>query len=467
MRVIIRCGQLFTGTATRAIADQTIVIEKGKFTFVGPHRAAPPEALGDVVIDHSAHFVMPGLSDLHIHLSYGNALGQEDIDLYGSPEYRALRALCAAQRVLTGGFTALLDPACSGHVSPALRDAIFCGMFTGPRITAAGPALTSRIGLYDYYPSWIGAPDQSSGVLVKSLTEAIEEIRRQTKDGMDVIKIAMDGIYGDRRRGLYAAFDLDETKAMVREGQRLGRKVVVHARGTEGARYAALAGADIIYHASRIDAEGVKAARDNGCHICPSLALLVNNIQFAQPTDPSAGWWPDIQRTEFATSLASLRHAYDAGVPFVSGSESGFAVTPYGEWETKELEIMTRYLEIEPGEVLRIATSANRKMLRDGEHYDSVAPGKEADFVVLATDPTADLAVLQQPENLIETWLAGKRVEIPRGEGGLPRHPREFAQGMWTQLYTRQSTRGRVLASLAVKGAPVEMSEADFLAGGH
>ena len=95
--------------------------------------------------------------------------------------------------------------------------------------------------------------------------------------------------------------------------------------------YAALAGADIIYHASRIDADGIKAARDNGCRICPSLALLVNNIQFAQPSDPSASWWPDIQRKEFATSLVNLRQAFDAGVPFVSGSETGFAVTPYGE----------------------------------------------------------------------------------------------------------------------------------------
>ena len=203
---------------------------------------------------------MPGLSDLHTHLSYGNALGQEDIDLYASAEYRGLRGLCAAQRVLGAGYTALLDPACSGHVSSAVRDAIDCGMFVGPRITAAGPALTSRIGLYDYYPSWVGAPPESSGVLVKSTTEAIEEIRRQTKDGVDVIKIAMDGIYGDASRGLYAAFDLDETKAMVREGQRRCRQVAVHARGTEGARYAALAGADIIYHASRIDADGINAS---------------------------------------------------------------------------------------------------------------------------------------------------------------------------------------------------------------
>lgn len=452
-KTIVRAGKLFPGTSDSALSDHSVIIEAGRISYVGPTSSAPKPAAGDTVVDHSRHFVMPGLSDLHVHLSYGNALNQEDIDLYGSMEYRALRALAAAHRVLKSGYTALLDPTSTGYVAAAVRNAVFTGMFTGPRITCGGPALSARQSLNDFYPSWIGAPVESSGVLVRSMAEAMDEIRRQTKEGYDAIKLSMDGIQGDKTLGLYAAFNQEETTAMVREAQRLGRKALVHARGREAALYAARAGADIIFHASRIDEDGIRAALDNGCHLCPSLLLLVNNIQFAQPGDPSFAWWPDIQRREFADAVASLRRARDAGVPMLVGSETGFAVTPYGEWAAKELQIMVEHLGMSPGEVLRIATSGNRKMLRDGEDYDSIGVGKAADLCVVRGNPLADIRVLQDPDAILEVWLDGRRVELPPQPAAIPRHQTELAQGMWSRLYTRESVQGMALQPLGIDAA--------------
>jgi predicted amidohydrolase YtcJ len=102
MRKLIRCGRLFTGNETNALSDQTLVIEDDKVVFAGAAAKAPEAAPHDEVIDHSRHFVMPGLIDSHVHLSYGNAKTQEDIDLYASLEFRAIRGLEAAQRVLRG-----------------------------------------------------------------------------------------------------------------------------------------------------------------------------------------------------------------------------------------------------------------------------------------------------------------------------------------------------------------------------
>ena len=460
MRKFIHCGLLFTGTSVTAEAGQSLVIESGRFIHAGPRDAAPEPTQGDEVLDFSSSFVMPGLSDLHTHLSYGNALGQEDIDLYASMEYRALRALAAAQRMLQAGYTALLDPATTGQVTPAVRDALFVGMFPGPRITASGPALTSHIGLYDFYPSWIGAMPQSSGVLVRNMAEAIQEIRKQTKDGVDTIKLAMDGIHGNRDKGLFAGFTQEETTAMVRESHRLGRGVVVHARGREGALYAARAGVDIIYHASRIDAEGIQAARDNGCHICPSLMLLVNNIEFARPGDPSFAWWPDIQRQEFAAARRNLRLAYDAGIPFAIGSETGFAVSPYGEWAAKELQIMQQYLGIPPGELLRMVTFGNRALLRDGDQHDSIAPAKRADFIVVDGNPLEDLTVLQDRSKITQIWMDGARVMLPELPVAIPRHQREAAQGMWSYLYTREAVADFKRQSLSdYDGPPLSIDD--------
>ena len=460
MRTILLCGQLFSGSESVARKEQALVIEGDRITHAGPLAALPALTAADNVIDYRRYFVMPGLSDLHVHLSYGNARSEEEVDLYGSLEYRAIRSLAAAQRMLRAGYTALLDPACAGLVTPALRDALFVGLFQGPRVTAAGPAITSRQGLYDYFPSWIGVPACSTGTLVTSRAEAIETIRRQTKDGVDVIKIAMDGIQGGNSGGLYAAFDQDETTAMVREAHRLGRKVVVHARGREGALYAARAGVDIIYHASRIDDEGIRAAVGEGCSICPSLLLLVNNVQYAQRDDQCYDWWPNIQRQELLDASRCLRRAYEAGVRFFSGSETGFGITPYGEWATRELLLMVSFIGIPADEVLRMATSTNRLMLRDGDQFDGLVGGKLADILVFDGDPVADLSQLEEKARIVAIWKGGSLVSLPDLPAEMPRHQTEASQGFWNCLYTRESTGNTPALSpdQAWKGLPANLN---------
>ncbi|MDE0389485.1 MAG: amidohydrolase family protein, partial [Rhodospirillales bacterium] len=114
MRRHIRCGQLFTGLGDGAERDQTVVTDGERIAYVGPSAGAPVVAPEDEVLDHSGHFVLPGLIDVHVHLSYGNAKTEEDIDLYAPVEFRALRGMEAAQRVLAAGFTSMADPTTSG-----------------------------------------------------------------------------------------------------------------------------------------------------------------------------------------------------------------------------------------------------------------------------------------------------------------------------------------------------------------
>jgi len=445
-KTFIQCGQLFTGAGHAAHPDHVLVFDQKGICYCGPAETAPAGAPGDEMVDYRECFVMPGMVDTHTHLSYGCASTEEEVDLYATLEFRTIRALHAAQSMLRAGFTSLIDPACSGMVSPAVRDAIECGLYPGPRVTSAGPALTSHQGLYDYYPSWIGAPAVSSGLLVKSREDAILTIRRQAKDGVDMIKIAMDGIMGDRERGLYAAFDQDEITAMTREAHRLGRKVGVHARGTEGALYSARAGVDVIYHGSRICEEGIRAALDNGTAISPSLLMLVNNIQYAQPQDPSYDWWPNIQRKELAAARECIGAAHAAGVPLLNGSESGFAITLYGEWAAKELQISVDLLGLSPAETLLTATSGPARFLRE-KRTGSLAVGMKADFLVLKKDPLLDIACLQHPSNFKAIWLDGRPVDMtppPKAR----RHPSEDSQGMWNRRYTRDLTDTLVPHSL-------------------
>src|SRR4029450_7912132 len=105
-------------------------------------------------------------------------------------------------------------------------------------------------GLTDWYPTWIGAPETSIGRLVNGNTEAVEEIRRQAKDGVDCVKIALDGIQRRENGELIAAFTQEETDVMVREIHRLGKKAVAHARGREATLYAARDGVDLLCRAN-------------------------------------------------------------------------------------------------------------------------------------------------------------------------------------------------------------------------
>ena len=338
MKKHIRCGRLFDGVGKTAQSDQAIVVEPdGTVSFVGPSRAAPRPQPGDETVDYSRWFVMPGLIDAHVHLSYGNTQSAEQIDLYSPVEFRALRGLEGAQRMLAAGYTGIADPSTTGMVSLAIRDAIDTGLFIGPRIATAGRAILTAQGVDYFYPRWLQMPEHAVGFLMHDVREGIAEIRQEIKDGVDFIKLAVDGDQLVAGTGLISGMTQDEVTALVAEIHRLGRKVAVHARGAEGIRYAARAGVDYILHASWMDEQGLEWALKNGCALLPTLSLIINTIEFTRPGDPAYAFVPAQQR-ELEAAVANLSRAKAASIPFMAGSEAGFAVTPYGEWPARELE---------------------------------------------------------------------------------------------------------------------------------
>jgi len=131
------------------IVEGNVLIEDGRIVSV-ERRKGTKKPAGATVVSGKGQFLIPGLIDSHVHLSYGNAKTQEDIDLYASLEFRAIRGLEAAQRVLRAGYTAMADLSISGRVSLAVRDAIEAGLFAGPRVSSSGRALTTRQGLDDW-----------------------------------------------------------------------------------------------------------------------------------------------------------------------------------------------------------------------------------------------------------------------------------------------------------------------------
>jgi len=438
MRTLIRCGQLFTGREDDARAGEILVFdERGVLDYVGPAAGSPRRARGDRVIDYSGCFVMPGLIDVHTHLAYGNAKSEEDIDLYCPREFRTLRGMFFAQKVAAAGFTAICSPGDAGQISLSIRNAVRAGLFDGPRVMAAGRYLTTHQGLTDWYPTWIGAPETSIGKLVSTNAEAVEEIRRQVKDGVDCIKIALDGIQRRENGELVAAFTQEETDIMVGEIHRLGKKAVAHARGREATLYAARAGVDLIFHANHLDGECIAAMLETGSTIAPTLTHPRNTVDFTQPHEPAyLKGRPEHTQREYEIGCVNWKKARAAGVPMLTGTDTGFAVTPYGEWHARELELFVEDLGFMPAVALRAATEVNAGFMTEGGRIGALEPGRAADFIALDFSPLADIRQLQDRSRIRAVYIAGKEIRIP-DRAYDPRQVTDFALSNWTELYTR------------------------------
>jgi imidazolonepropionase-like amidohydrolase len=439
MKTFVRCGQLFTAGEDEAASGQMLVYDAaGVIEYAGAASAAPHRGGSDRLIDYSRYFVMPGLIDVHTHLAYGNAKSEEDIDLYSPLEFRALRGLFFAQKCAAAGFTALCSPGDAGRISLSIRNAIRAGLFDGPRVMAAGPYLTTHQGLTDWYPTWIGAPETSIGKLVTTIAEAIEEIRRQVKGGVDCIKIALDGIQRRENGELVAAFTQEETDAMVRETHRLGKRVVVHARGREATLYAARSGVDLIFHANHLDDACLSAMLENNCALCPTLTQPKNVIEFTQPYEPAGQRGrPEGTRREYEIGCANWKKARAAGVPMMTGTDTGFAVTPYGEWNARELELFVEDLGFSPAAALRAATEVNARFMTEGGRIGRLEPGRAADFIALDFSPLETIGGLQDRSRIRAVHIAGKEITIAE-RGYDPRQVTDFALSNWTELYTRE-----------------------------
>ena len=156
----------------------------------------------------------------------------------------------------------------------------------------------------------------------------------------------------------------DELKLVCDTAHQLGIPVVGHCRNASSTRDAALAGFDMILHATYMDDAALQAVIDHKVPLVPTFTFQANLADYGEAIG-SEQRLRDMFRAEITDSTDALRQAYDAGVPLLTGSESGFSLTPYGDWHYRELEVFVEYLGLSPLEAIRCATSEGAVALRD------------------------------------------------------------------------------------------------------
>jgi len=409
-RTLIRNGNVIDGTGKPPLKNASVLVEGDKIVAVGIDVKADASAR---VIDAAGKTIMPALIDGHCHISYGDVRTQEESDICASREYRAIRAVWNAQKVLRAGVTSICDPGSTCMVSVAVRDAIYSGMFEGPRIFAAGPFLTSYNGIADYFPTWVNVPT-GIGVLTNTLPEMITEVRKQVKEGADLIKVAASGDISNPTAGAdTSSLSLEELTAVAKEVHRLGRRVTAHARAGLSAADCSRAGFDWVMHGTLMTDEHLDVLLANKTPLMPSLTYLTNAVEFGKDCSLPQSMI-DGCKWELDRAIPILSKAHKAGLPLLIGSESGFALIPYGHWHARELETYVKYLGFTPMEAIVAATKLNAITVGLAGQIGTIEPGTLADLLVVDGDPLADISVLQDLRKILVVMKAGELVDLDR-----------------------------------------------------
>ncbi|NQD36351.1 amidohydrolase family protein [Permianibacter sp. IMCC34836] len=394
--VAIKAGRLLDVDNSKLLQDVVLTVVDGQITNTGNTVPA-----GARVLDFSDKTVLPGLIDVHVHLSV-NAYDGSYESLGISVPAQAISSAANALKTLQAGFTTVRSAGAANYTDVATRDAIGKGEITGPRILAAGNFIGMTGGHCD---TNLLAPEfgQRDPGVADGPYALRAKVRENAKYGVDVIKFCASG--GVMTKGDDPGtqeLTLEEMQAIVDEGHRMHKKVLAHAHGTEAIKTAIRAGVDSIEHASLIDDDGIKLAKKNGTY----LVFDVYNDEFIREEGRKAGLLEETLAKEKLVADAqreNFRRAVKAGAKIAFGTDAG--IYPHGE-NAKQFAWMVKY-GMTPMQAIQSATIDAATLLGKDKQLGSLAVGKVADFIVVSGDPLANVQALEQVDKV---FVAGKLV---------------------------------------------------------
>jgi imidazolonepropionase-like amidohydrolase len=387
MAEVLTAPRVMTGDET--VTDGAVVIGDDAVDWAGPAEALPAEYAALPRADYPGATIMPGLIDSHVHLGFDG--GPDPVArMRGETDEQQLVLMLRSARDLLGvGVTTARDLGARAYLGMVVRDAIAGGLARGPRLVVAAAPITVTGG-----HCWFMGGEADSEDDLRRM------VRTHHKHGADLIKVmSTGGFMTTGSAPWYAQFTAAQLAAIVEEAARVDKPVAAHAHGIEGIRRAVEAGVTSLEHCSfvtetnerRFDEPLAARIAEREIFVCPTVN--VNAPYVARLTGIKVG--------------AHLRAMREMGVRIIAGTDAGVANTPHHQY-VGGLEYLVT-LGFEPGEVLAMATTEAAAALGVDAITGRIAPGYDADLIVVDGDPRADISAL------------GKlRRVIARGRGYVP-----------------------------------------------
>ena len=405
---LIHAGKVFTGTSNSLQENVTIVVEDNKIKAVKKGFAEAQE--GDTVIDLRSSTVMPGLMDMHVHLSSQHGGPQTYLERFSLNEADyALRAANYAKITLDSGFTTVRNLGDGYNETVALRNAISKGYATGPRIYTVAKSIATTGGHADPSNglSHLLRPDvgPKQGV-VNGEAEAREAVRTRYQDGADLIKItATGGVLSVAKSGQNPQFMTDELEAIVETAKDYGMTVAVHAHGKEGMKRAIEAGVDSIEHGTYMDDEIRTLMKKHGTYYVPTILAG----KFVADKAKIDGFFPELVRPKAAAIGPLIQNTFEqahkAGVKIAFGTDSG--VSAHGD-NAQEFSLMVE-AGMKPADALLSATVNSASLLGISDILGTLEEGKLADIVAVQGNPLDDISLMESVSFVMKDGVVYKQ----------------------------------------------------------
>ena len=377
----VRFGKLWDAKG-KLWVNAIVIIEGERIKTVTSDASAIPP--GVEVIDLSKYFGLPGLIDVHTHMTIytDETPGQPMLkQLANAPAVEVFLARKGALRTLEAGVTTVRDLGADQYMDIAMRELIKHGEMIGPRMFVCG------YGLYITNTPYKPGLNPPAGGIADGVPEVLRAVRQQIAAGADVIKMYASTGTDDDTTG-FQTYNYEEIKAAVDTAHQFGKKIAIHSYGPDGARDAVRAGTDSLEHATDMDDATIAEMAKRGTFYVPTI----DHNRYYLDNWQKIGYVNGFQektKAFIARNLETARKAHKAGVKFAMGSDAIY--TMFGE-NTRELGWFVK-AGMTPEQALRTATTNAAELLGKEKELGAVVPGYFADLVAVEGDPLADINV--------------------------------------------------------------------------
>jgi imidazolonepropionase-like amidohydrolase len=407
--VYLHAGRLLDQPGKPPRGASTVVITDGVVTSVSD--GTLPAPAGATTVELGDAFVLPGLTDLHVHLfGDGDPLTERlETSTRDREDYAYLAALHARQ-TLEAGFTTVRDLGGPPRGVRALRDAIAAGTVPGPTIVNAGMAISVSGGHADNggmnEESYAAFAPRGYNNLCDGPDDCRRAVREQIRLGAQVIKFtATGGVLSNIAGGLGQQMTNEEMKALIDTAHGFGRKVAAHSHAAAGTMAAVNAGVDTIDHGTFLDESTIKAMLAHGTWLVPTMLAPVAALAQAR-----AGVLPPatIPKAEAAAAAERESHALAIrmGVKIAFGTDTG--VSRHGD-NAQEFALMVR-AGMTPAAAIAAATVNAAEALGRSDSVGRIAPGMPADIIAVHGDPLTDVTRLEHVDFVMQRGTVVKQV---------------------------------------------------------